>query len=132
MPYIEQDKRTSLRNRAPATPGELNYEISRMCDNFIMFNRGGVSYEGLNEVIGVLACVSQELYRRVVAPYEDQKMIAHGDVFNAVDEVEAMEKLIEPPKETVNHNYSLSSAECPACQQEKEKEHGQTKPRRSY
>lgn len=33
------------------------------------------------QILGVLSCVQQEFYRRVVAPYEDQKCRENGDVF---------------------------------------------------
>jgi hypothetical protein len=37
-------------------------------------------YERLNRAMGVLACVQAEFYRRVAAPYEDQKIAENGDV----------------------------------------------------
>jgi hypothetical protein len=40
-----------------------------------------LSYSKINEVIGVLECAKQELYRRVASPYEDSKKEANGDVF---------------------------------------------------
>lgn len=128
MPYIEQKQRKDLNDgEPPITAGRLNYVISRLCDDFIMADGMGLSYDTLNEVIGVLACVQQELYRRVVAPYEDMKMQDNGDVFNAVDEVEAMGQLVDPPNETI---AVKSAYEFVA--KEKETEHGQTKPRRGY
>jgi hypothetical protein len=39
-------------------------------------------YGDMNEVMGVLAAVQMELYRRVVAPYEDLKKNESGDVFS--------------------------------------------------
>ncbi len=41
----------------------------------------GVSYTTYNEVVGVLECVKQEIYRRVIGPYENEKKHANGDVF---------------------------------------------------
>ncbi|MEM1978824.1 MAG: hypothetical protein QXL72_07940 [Candidatus Caldarchaeum sp.] len=38
------------------------------------------SYFNYNRALGVLAAVSHELYRRRVAPYEDEKIKQHGDV----------------------------------------------------
>jgi hypothetical protein len=107
----------------------LNYTISRLCDDFITYN--SLNYETLNKVIGVLACVQQELYRRVVAPYEDFKMQENGDVFNAVDEVEAMGQLVDPPEEPTAAKHECLYIFCRACSREAE-EHGQTKPRRGY
>jgi hypothetical protein len=35
----------------------------------------------VNEAIGVLECAKLELYRRVAAPYEDEKIAESGDVY---------------------------------------------------
>jgi hypothetical protein len=39
------------------------------------------SYFSYNEVVGVLECVKLEMYRRLVAPYEDRKCKENGDVY---------------------------------------------------
>ena len=39
------------------------------------------SFQDLNELIGALECAKQELYRRVVAPYEEDKIEENGDVY---------------------------------------------------
>jgi hypothetical protein len=82
VPYIVPGERHEPK---PVTggPGDLNYTITRLCDQYIIA-RGGVSYTLLNEVIGVLECAKQELYRRVAAPYEDKKLQANGDVYASV------------------------------------------------
>jgi len=83
MPYIDKAIRASLEDGRKATkPGELNFLISELVDNYLMGR--GVSYTSLNEVIGVLACVQAEIYRRVAAPYEDKKQSENGDVFKSV------------------------------------------------
>lgn len=82
MPYIEQRFREALNNRLPVTSGELNYFIIRVVDSYIQ--RIGLGYNAVNEVIGVLECVKQELYRRVAAPYEDKKCRENGEVFLSV------------------------------------------------
>lgn len=80
MPYLEQGIRASLEEgRLPSKPGELNYMLSKACDAYI--TRKGLSYTNINEVMGVLACVSQELYRRVAVPYEEHKCREYGEVF---------------------------------------------------
>jgi len=81
MPYIDKEARERLSGDAtPQTPGELNYLITRMLDDYIQ-RKGGVRYAQLNEVVGVLECVKMELYRRVAAPYEDKKCEEAGDVY---------------------------------------------------
>jgi len=85
MPYISQEAREKLSTlQIPDSPGELNYLISRMIDEYILRSKGReyfATYSLYNEVIGVLECVKLELYRRKVAPYEDCKIIENGDVY---------------------------------------------------
>lgn len=80
MPYIKQELRGDLEEgRAPSHSGELNYAITKMIREYLRFK--GESYHSFNEVIGVLECAKLELYRRMVAPYENQKWSEHGDVY---------------------------------------------------
>jgi broad-specificity NMP kinase len=92
MPYIKTDKRdkyytglTELGNVLADVPkedlpGELNFVISSILnDNISYYHR--VNYEYFNMVIGVLECVKQELYRRMLGPYEDIKIEENGDVY---------------------------------------------------
>lgn len=84
MPYINngtildffEKKLIELR---PMTAGELNYCITRICINFR--NIHGLKYKTLNDIIGALECAKQEFYRRIVSPYEDEKIKENGDVF---------------------------------------------------
>lgn len=94
MPYISRENRNKFDYiRDPInedfyfkmytelrTTGELNYVITDILDSQLIV-RGGVNYQNINEMIGVLECVKLELYRRVAAPYEDKKMQENGDVF---------------------------------------------------
>lgn len=80
MPYIDQGVRASLEDgRKPVLTGELNYVLSKEIDGYI--TRKGLGYAAINDVMGVLACIQAEVYRRIAAPYEDQKAIANGEVF---------------------------------------------------
>lgn len=88
MPYIDQDARDRLgRGGQPEGPGELNYAITKLVDNYLR-RQDRVRYAHLNEVIGALECVKQELYRRVAAPYEDQKIRETGDVYDVLEGME--------------------------------------------
>lgn len=94
MPYISQqarselystdinefDQETILGLRWAETPGELNYIITQLINTYLD-DYENVGYTELNEVIGVLECAKLELYRRLVAPYEDQKIAENGDVY---------------------------------------------------
>jgi hypothetical protein len=80
MPYIDSAIRASLEDgRKPTKPGELNYLISQLIKSYVAMN--GRSYTTFNAIAGVLACLSMEVYRRLAAPYEDQKCYQNGDVF---------------------------------------------------
>ena len=83
MPYITADARVRLeQGGTPETAGELNYAITRLVDGYLI-QRGGLRYAHLNEVVGALECAKLELYRRVAAPYEDQKAAETGDVYRS-------------------------------------------------
>lgn len=82
MPYINPEDRKRvdkyLPPKAELTPGELNYLITKILHQHIEVK--GLSYTVLNEVVGTLECVKQELYRRVAVPYENSKLATNGDV----------------------------------------------------
>ena len=84
MPYINNEQRGKLKKgKKPDNPGELNYLITKTIDKYI--EEKGLRYCHLNEVIGVLECVKLELYRRIIAEYENEKIISNGDVYNIVN-----------------------------------------------
>jgi hypothetical protein len=83
MPYIEQDKRKAIDSGAlPENAGELNYAITKIFDSYLLA-KGGIRYAHLNEVIGAIECAKMELYRRLAVPYEDEKIIESGDVYDS-------------------------------------------------
>lgn len=84
MPYITNREPFSqgLNALAPMNSGELNYVISSVVSDYLYnTTNGSPKYVDFNEVIGVLECAKLELYRRMVAPYEDQKIAENGDVY---------------------------------------------------
>ena len=83
MPYIKQERREAiLKGDKPQDAGELNFAITMLMDNYLK-DKGGVRYALLNEVIGAVDCAKLEFYRRVAAPYEDQKVSENGDVYRS-------------------------------------------------
>jgi hypothetical protein len=56
--------------------GDINYAFSRIISGVM----GNVSYPKIAIITGVLENIKQEYYRRVASPYEDQKIIANGDI----------------------------------------------------
>jgi len=93
MPYITTDKRSELD---PAIDelhqrlvrleldydtnnmeGNVNYVITKLLTKIYP----ATSYGEINDAMGVLACVQSEYYRRLAAPYENQKAFENTDVF---------------------------------------------------
>jgi len=87
MPYIRQEKRPlykeeieSLVRKLEEQPlteqdGDLNYVVTS-----IMKMLYKPRYFNYNRALGVLEAIKEEYYRRVVAPYEDEKIRENGDV----------------------------------------------------
>lgn len=101
MPYIaEQDRvkfngddpfeagRPKIRDDADRANGwgEINFLITSLLDEYI--HRVGLSYATLNGAIGALECCKLELYRRLVATYEEVKIKENGDVYRTVSKRE--------------------------------------------
>jgi hypothetical protein len=81
MPYIPSDRRRDLSDifDTPETAGELNYIITDMLVNYL--NHKGLSYQTMNDIIGALDGAKMEFYRRIVIPYENEKIEENGDVY---------------------------------------------------
>ena len=95
MPYIEQTERdyyeVSLRkiigtlDNLKNQPGHLNYVISRILEGFA-YNKG-VNYACLSETAAQARAAAAEFERRVLGPYEDQKIIENGDVYGRIQPI---------------------------------------------
>ena len=87
MPYIPKEHRPAIDKKAwelsqkVMSEGELNYAVCRLIVHYLPED---AHYFNYNQVMGVLECVKQEIYRRMVAPYENEKMMVNGDVFDKV------------------------------------------------
>lgn len=81
MPYINKDNRAALARGevVPTTAGELNYCLTMKCLQYL--NNEPLSYQAINDVIGALEGAKLELYRRMAAPYENEKIAQNGDVY---------------------------------------------------
>lgn len=82
MPYIKNRERfdkllCDFSDLGPLCAGDLNYLIA----SFVDISARGGNYARLNEMIGCLECAKLEIYRRMIAPYEDVKAEENGDVF---------------------------------------------------
>lgn len=89
MPYIKPEDREIYEPMLDVLMNELRYSENWKGDlNFIVSTilsdllfRYGTSYSMLNDMVGVLECAKLELYRRMAAPYEDEKIEDNGDVY---------------------------------------------------
>lgn len=90
MPYINQVMRAalsltlnplyeSIRRNPKIGAGDLNYIVTKLV---LAWLGKEPKYADYNAAIGVLECAKQELYRRAVVPYEQDKQAENGDVYN--------------------------------------------------
>lgn len=80
MPYIPQEDRAKIAVTIPPglDAGHINFIIADIIDQWV----GLVpNYDRLNSAIGILECCKEEVYSRVVTPYERNKQTQNGDVF---------------------------------------------------
>jgi len=82
MPYIKQEDRAQMDDvvskmiRCKAEPdGRLNYVLFKLCYHGVV-----PSYRNYKNFIGELNECVAEIRRRLLAPYEDKKIIDNGDV----------------------------------------------------
>ena len=61
------------------TEGNLNYIFTRLL-LLVYGDKDETRYANINDVMGLLECVKAEFYRKVAAPYEDQKEFDNGAV----------------------------------------------------
>jgi len=90
MPYIRQIYRdkidAALQQFCDSFPhgihtleeGEMNYVITKF---LLMSIPDSAKYRDYERIIGRIEMVKQEMYRRMIAPYEDKKKEENGDVF---------------------------------------------------
>jgi hypothetical protein len=73
----EVDERTKAA-AMPEDSGELTFALTKVCLDYLTHT---YRFEDLAQAIAALECTKLELYRRVVAPYEDYKKEQNGDVY---------------------------------------------------
>lgn len=92
MPYVKSNIRElhkdtvehfKILHAGKAEAGEINYIISSLCHSVL--KKQGVCYNNINMLMGVLEAVKFELYRTIIADYEDTKRLENG-VVSALDQ----------------------------------------------
>lgn len=85
MPYIDDKDREKFGEelvkvaKSIENAGQMNYVVTMLIKSYL--ERKGLRYQNLNDLLGALEGAKLELYRRVVAPYEDEKVDSNGDVY---------------------------------------------------
>ena len=87
MPYIKKEHRPSIDalidpviSHLKSLPmedqdGSVNYLVTRIIKHVYP-----QKYFHYNRALGVLTAITQELYRKIVGPYEEIKIAENGDV----------------------------------------------------
>lgn len=89
MPYIKKEKRGQFKKPIDEISkllaadeenieGNMNYIISRLFANHLRFK---LNYKQLNAMVGMLECCKMELYRKMAAPYENEKCKENGEAY---------------------------------------------------
>jgi len=81
MPYIIRKLRGPALKAGASNVGELTYVLTRTVLDYLARTPDPPRYRDYAEVLGALESTKLELYRRVVAPYEDKKCEEDGDVY---------------------------------------------------
>lgn len=94
MPYIkEKDREAALDMFEDA--GDFAYKLTDVILDYLFQKtvkraitnedikgwKDKIKFSTYSHAIGVLECVKLELYRRMIAPYEDRKCEENGDVY---------------------------------------------------
>jgi len=82
MPYIKQNERSAMNQIVDMmddwgiqADGDLNYVLFAYCKRYVK-----PSYNNYKNFCGELRQCATEIERRILAPYEDTKIIENGDV----------------------------------------------------
>lgn len=85
MPYINKKRRQAYAKHVKSindicidNPGDLNYLITMLIHHYLDSHIEG--YQFINDALGALEGAKLELYRRVVAEYENKKIKDNGDL----------------------------------------------------
>jgi len=85
MPYIGQGARLHLEPalrelfKTSLGLGDINYVITKAILNYL--EAMGRNYHSYASVVGMLDTIKNELYRREINGYEEEKCMQNGDVY---------------------------------------------------
>jgi len=87
VPYTHQSERPSIDEQVEGLVeeadsfGKLNYTITKIVLGYARRYYANHKYSATVVVMGTLACVGLEFYRRFAVPHEEEKMKENGDVY---------------------------------------------------
>lgn len=85
MPYIKEEAKDRIELPYVSSTGELTYVIDRIGEDlawkFCGYDFAKLTYDDLCRVKGAMSNAVDEFYRRVIAPFEDGKVLVNGDIF---------------------------------------------------
>lgn len=80
MPYISEQAKNELSMGEPIkTAGNLNYLITMLLKRY--WTNSNRRYQDINDILGALTGAQAEFYRRIVVPYEEEKIKSNGDCY---------------------------------------------------
>ena len=82
MPYIKQNRREEcdevvkkMEEMGVLADGDLNYILYKFCKHYVK-----PSYNSYKNFCGELRQAATEIERRILAEYEDSKIVENGDI----------------------------------------------------
>ncbi len=86
MPYIEKQRKAELKPLLDkiylSGSGEITYAVSILMMNFLKHNSPHLlTFSVLNTCIGAVERALDEFKRRILDPYEQQKIRDNGDIY---------------------------------------------------
>lgn len=60
--------------------GVLNYIISRIVVGSIIEKEKSLTYQDINDIVGIFECAKMEFYERIVKKFEHVKRELNGDI----------------------------------------------------
>ena len=79
MEHRGEIRALKLDDESTNTEGCINYAVTRLLMQ-VYGNKDSATYRCINDALGVLDAIGKEYYRKVAAPYEDQKEFENGPV----------------------------------------------------
>jgi hypothetical protein len=85
MPYIPVERREEIMEGSKVnTPGELTWVLTAAINLYLKdrtLHKDDNTFVDYADVLAALEATKLEFYRRIVAPYEEQKCFDNGDVY---------------------------------------------------